>query len=210
MQVASSVLVIFLNMQLRRYAPTDDTTGDDAIAAFSNINRLLMLVGMIIIGMTQGMQPIVGYNYGAKNYKRVKATLVYTIKMASIIACTGFVLSQLFPRFFVQAFTADPQLIRISAEAMRYATLGLLLVGAQMVISNFFQSIGKATKSIFLSLTRQFIFYLPCLYLLPHFWGLKGVWLSMSTSDILAAFVAFAVIGHQIRAFNRDMAKQTL
>lgn len=204
MQIAASIIVVFINFQLRKYAATDNATGDDAIAAFSNANRLIMLVSMIIIGLTQGMQPIVGYNYGAKNFMRVKETLIYTIKVATCITTIGFILFHFFPHVFVQAFSSDAEITRLSAKAIKYITSAFILVGSQIVISNFFQSIGMAGKSIFLSLTRQFLFLLPGLYFFPTLWGLDGVWFSMPIADALSLTIAAAVLYMQIKTFSKE------
>ncbi|MFV0469544.1 MAG: MATE family efflux transporter [Dysgonomonas sp.] len=204
MQIAASIIVVFINFELRKYAATDNATGDDAIAAFSNANRLIMLISMIIIGLTQGMQPIAGYNFGAKNYSRVKETLIYTIKVATIITTTGFILCHFFPHVFVRAFSSDPEITRLSAKALKYITSAFMLIGSQIVISNFFQSIGMASKSIFLSLTRQCIFLLPGLYFFPRLWGLDGVWLSMPIADTLASIIAFTMLYLQIKSFDKS------
>ncbi|MDH6354926.1 putative MATE family efflux protein [Dysgonomonas sp. PH5-45] len=205
MQVAASVVVVFYNSQLRAYAGLAGATGDDAIAAFSNANRLMMLVTMIVMGLTQGMQPIVGYNYGAKNYARVKETLIYTIKVATCITSLGFVLGFFFPEVFVKAFSADAEITSLSAVALRCLTLAYVIVGFQIVTSNFFQCIGMASKSIFLSVSRQFLFLLPAMFILPTFFGLNGVWLSAAVSDTLSAITAGCMLIWQIKKFNKAL-----
>lgn len=190
MQMAASAVVILINFQLRQYANSAGITGDYAIAAFSNANRLIMLIVMIVIGLTQGMQPIIGYNYGAKNFKRVKETLFYTIKVATCITTTGFLLSFFIPELFVKAFSSDPELVKLSAKALHFFTLAFPLAGFQMVAASFFQCIGMPSKAIFLSLSRQVLFLIPLLAMMPKLLGLDGVWLAPPASDVLATVVA--------------------
>ncbi|NDW09588.1 MATE family efflux transporter [Dysgonomonas sp. 520] len=202
MQIAASIVVVFINYQLRQYAGTAGATGDDAIAAYSNANRLIMLVVMIVVGLTQGMQPIVGYNYGAKNFERVKSVLFYTVKVGICITTIGFLCSFFIPKVFVQAFSSDPEITNLSATALRYITLSFVVVGFQIVTSNFFQSIGMAAKAIFLSLTRQVLFLIPALFIMPRFLGLNGVWLSMPLADLLATITTAVMITWQIKKFK--------
>jgi putative MATE family efflux protein len=203
MQLVASGTVFFIISQLRRYAGTDAHAGDVAIGAFTLANTLIMLIVMIVIGLTQGMQPIVGYNYGAKNLMRVKDTLIYTIKVGVCITTVGFVLGFFFPQAFVGMFGPGEQLAKEAANALHYTIIAFPLVGFQIVATNFFQSIGMAGKSIFLSLTRQVLFLIPLLYFFPHYWGVDGVWLSMPTADAISAVVTAIWIILQIRSFKR-------
>jgi putative MATE family efflux protein len=195
-QVASSVVVFFIIAQLNAYSGED---GKTSIGAFTIANRLIMLMAMIIIGLTQGMQPIVGYNYGAKNFFRVKNTLNYTIKVAVVIMTVGFGLCHLFPQMLVGIFGPEKLLADESVTALQYITFMFPLVGFQIVMTSFFQSIGLASKAIFLSLTRQFIFLIPLLYLLPKFFGLEGVWLSMPAADFMSMLIALVFYFLQVR-----------
>lgn len=194
MQVATSVVVVFINWQLNHYAPLSHISGDDAIAAFSNANRLITLVIMIVIGINQGMQPIVGYNYGAQNFDRVKQTFFYAIKVATVITGIGFLLGMFIPNTLVSAFTPDKEMIDLSSTALRSITALFILLGFQMVTTSFFQCIGKAKISIILSLSRQVLILLPMLYILPTFWGLNGVWLAPPVSDLLASILAYLAL----------------
>ncbi|MDR1808858.1 MAG: MATE family efflux transporter [Prevotella sp.] len=203
MQVVTSAIVFLVIGQLRRYSGEDAHAGDVAIAAYTLANTLIMLIVMVVIGLTQGMQPIVGYNYGAKNYLRVKDTLTYTIKVGVCITAVGFVLGFFFPQVFVRMFGPSELLADEASNALHYLIAAFPLAGFQIVATNFFQSIGMAGKSIFLSLTRQVLFLLPLLYLFPHFWGVNGVWLSMPAADCIAAIVTAVLIAMQIRAFKR-------
>jgi Na+-driven multidrug efflux pump len=207
MQVVASAIVFFVISQLRRYSGGDVHAGDIAIAAYTLANTLIMLIVMIVIGLTQGMQPIVGYNYGAKNYIRVKDTLTYTIKVGVCITTVGFILGFFFPQVFVRIFGPSELLGEEAANALHYLIVAFPLVGFQIVATNFFQSIGMAGKSIFLSLTRQMLFLIPLLYLFPHFWGINGIWLSMPAADSIAAVITAVWISMQIRSFKR-MASQ--
>lgn len=186
MNVCACAIVIVVNNSLQEYG------GDMAIGAYGIINRLLTLYVMIVLGLTMGMQPIVGYNFGAQKMDRVKQTLRLGILSAIVITSSGFLICELFPYAVSALFTDSGELIGLAAEGVRIAVIMFPLVGAQIVIGNFFQSIGKAKISIFLSLTRQLLYLLPCLLLFPQWWGLEGVWISMPISDGLA-FITAAV-----------------
>jgi len=205
MQLAASVVVFFIIAQLRSVAgSTDPHSGDMAIGAYTIANTLVMLIVMIVIGLTQGMQPIVGYNYGAKNYERVKETLIETIKVATVITTFGFILGFFFPRIFVGIFGPGEELADKSTEALKLIVLSFPLVGFQIVVTNFFQSIGKAGKAIFLSLTRQVLFLIPALFILPKYFGLDGVWLSLPFADLLAIITTFLLFLMQLKTFKKE------
>lgn len=203
-QLTASVVVFFIIAQLKLYGGTSSHSSDMSVAAYTIANTLLMLIVMIVLGLTQGMQPIVGYNYGAKNYERVKEALVYTIKVGTIITTLGFILGFFFPQLFVSLFGAGPELAKKSATALRLIVICFPLAGFQIVVTNFFQCIGKAGKSIFLSLTRQVLFLVPALYILPQHLGLKGIWLSMPVADALAVIVTFVLFTFQVRALKKE------
>jgi len=177
MQTTSCVIVIFMNNQFVRYG------GDMAVGAYSIANSMVMVFFMFVMGMTQGMQPIVGYNYGAEKYDRMFRCLWLTIAAATAILLVGWTLSMLFPRQIVRIFTSDPTLIDLSAHGLVLDMLVFFVVGSQAVITNFFQCIGKVKVSIFLSLSRQLLLLLPMAYFFPMIWDLDGVWYSMPTSD---------------------------
>ena len=184
MNACSCIIVILINNSLQTYG------GDMAIGAYGIINRLLTLYIMIVLGLTLGMQPIIGYNYGAQKMDRVKLTLKLSIISALIITSSGFIICELFPHAVSAMFTNSKELIGIAASGLRICVFMFPLVGAQIVISNFFQSIGKAKISIFLSLSRQMVYLLPCILLLPPQFGLNGIWMSMPVSDGLAFITA--------------------
>lgn len=197
MNLASCFIVILINLGLKEHG------GDIAIGAFGIANRLVFLVVMIVMGINQGMQPIAGYNFGAQLYPRVTRVLKLTIYGATAVTTTGFLIALFLPDIIVSIFTTDDELIRLSAEGLRIVTIFFPIVGFQMVTSNFFQSIGMAGKAIFLSLTRQMLFLLPCLLILPHFFGAWGVWASMPVSDLAASIVAAIMLIAQFKKFHR-------
>lgn len=184
MNVALSAVIVLINQGLTEYG------GDLAVGAYGIVNRVALLFLMIVMGLNQGMQPIAGYNFGAKQLDRVKKVLMQTIFLATGVVTTGFLLVQVFPRGVVSAFTADENLIDIAVPGLRIVFAFFPIIGFQMVASNFFQSIGKAQKAIFLALTRQTLFLAPCLLILPLFFGVNGVWYSMPAADILSSAVA--------------------
>jgi len=188
MNTAASVVNIVMNNQLVRYG------GDLAIGAFGIVNSYAILVIMIVMGICQAMQPIVGYNYGAGKLKRVKDVLLLTIRVASLAVTVGFVCCESFPGIMVRAFTSDPDLGEMARRGMRLAYMMWPVVGFQIVISTFFQSIGKAYKAIFMGLSRQVIFLIPALYLFAKWFGLEGIWLSMPFADSLAAIIGLCFL----------------
>lgn len=200
MNVCACVIVVIINNSLQKYG------GDMAIGAYGIINRLLTLYVMIVLGLTMGMQPIIGYNFGAQKMDRVKQTLRLGIISGVIITSSGFFICELFPHAVSAIFTDSNELIDLAVEGIRIAVIMFPFVGAQIVIGNFFQSIGKAKISIFLSLTRQLLYLLPCLLFFPHLWGLKGVWVSMPISDALAFITAVT----SLMIYIKKVSKQQL
>ena len=177
MQTTSCVIVIFMNNQFVRYG------GDMAVGAYSIANSMVMVFFMFVMGVTQGMQPIVGYNFGAEKYDRMLRCLWLAIAVGTAILLVGWSLAMLFPHQIARIFTADATLIEMSARGIRLDMLVFPIIASQAVITNFFQCIGKVKISIFLSLTRQLIMLLPLAYVLPMFWQLDGVWYAMPASD---------------------------
>lgn len=184
MNAVGSIIVIVLNQSLIRHG------GDLAVGAYGIINRVTFLFAMVVVGLNQGMQPIAGYNFGAQKFDRVNEVLKLTILFATAIMTVGFLIGELFPRAVASIFTKDKELIRLASEGLRITFIFFPIVGFQMVTTNFFQSIGMAGKAIFLSLTRQLIYLLPCLLIFPSIYGLKGVWCSMPVADLLATLTA--------------------
>lgn len=192
------LIVIVVNLQLQKYG------GDLAIGAYGIINSVAFMVLMVILGITQGMQPIVGYNYGAKNYSRVLRCLKLAMVCGLIVASVGFLLSELLPGFIAMAFTSDEKLIELTIPGFRIFMVAAPLIGLQVVASNFFQSIGLAQKAIFLSLTRQLLFLLPGLYLFPLVMGLDGIWFAAPVSDFCAFVITMIMLYYQVAKMRKE------
>lgn len=197
MQVAASGVAVLMNTSLKAYG------GDLAIGAYGILMSLFMLIIMFVIGVNQGLQPIIGYNYGAEIYSRVKTAFYYGIKIATVVTTLGFLLGMFAPRLFARAFTSDVQLLDLAENAMRISIVAFPIVGFQIVISGFFQSIGQAKKSILLSLSRQIIFLIPSIIVLPRIFGLNGVWAATPVSDFLASVLAAYLFYREIKIFRK-------
>lgn len=194
------LVVIIVNIQLKKYG------GDLAIGAYGIINSIAFTFVMIILGLTQGMQPIIGYNYGAKLQHRVLSTLKKGMIAGFVITTIGFLVAELCPRLIASAFTNDEEMINLSITGFRLFMLAFPIVGMQIVASNFFQAIGKAKIAIFLSLTRQLLFLIPALYLMPLILELNGVWLSTVVADFLSAFVSLWVLVVAIKEMKKEIS----
>ena len=201
MNSCACLIVILINRGLGHYG------GDLAIGAYGIVNRVVFLFIMIVIGLNQGMQPIAGYNYGAQKYDRVLKVLKVTMLWGTLVTTLGFLVGELMPEWCARAFTTDKELIHISAKGMRIIVMFYPLIGMQMVTTNFFQSIGQAGKSIFLSLTRQLLFLVPLLLVLPQFMGVKGVWLAMPMADAISCIVTGTMLVIQYRKFKQLAVK---
>jgi putative MATE family efflux protein len=188
-----SLVAILTNLQLGRHG------GDLAIGAYGVIQSVLMFVVMVIFGLTQGMQPIVGFNYGARQLDRVQRALALTMLFATAVSILGVLVCQLFPWTLAQAFSSDEAFVQVVVRGMRIQSALFFAVGFQIVVSNFFQSIGKAKVSIVLSLTRQILFLLPLLLLFPALWGLDGVWAATPAADLLSALVTGLMLWLHVR-----------
>ena len=197
MNSAACLVTLFINQQLKSYS------GDLAIGAYGIVNRISFLFIMINMGLNQGMQPIAGYNYGARKYSRVKEVYKKTVKYATLVAMAGFVVSIAFPHAAVSVFTSDAELIELAAKGLVLINLMLPLVGFQMVTSNLFQCLGMINKSIILSMSRQLLFLLPLLYVMPMFLDAKGIWLSFPISDFLASMVTFIMLMGLLRKLRK-------
>ena len=196
MNVTSSVIVIFMNNQFVHYG------GDMAVGAYSIANSVVMMFFMFVMGVCQGMQPIVGYNYGAEKYDRMLRCLFLAITYATAILLVGWGLSMLFPRQIARIFTTDATLIEMAARGIRLDMLVFFVVGSQATITHFFQSIGKVKVSIFLSLSRQLFLLLPMAYVFPMFWHLDGVWYSMPASDFLSFAMTIPMLMWYMKKFK--------
>ena len=194
---AACLVTLFINQKLRDYS------GDLGIGAYGICNRFIFMFIMICLGLNQGMQPIAGYNYGARQYSRVKEVFWKTALHATIVTSICFAIGMLIPKTAVGIFTHDEELAGLASGALRILTLMFPIVGFQMIGTNFFQSLGMVKKSIFLSLSRQILFLLPALYILPLHIGTEGVWYSFTVSDSLSFLLTAILIRKIFKKFNR-------
>lgn len=198
MNVCACIVVILINNSMVHYG------SDLAVGAYGIANKVAFIFVMINMGVNQGMQPIAGYNYGAMRYDRLMKVVKYSIIAATAIMTTGFIIAMTIPGTCARLFTTDPTLIDLSAKGIRYIMVAFPVVGYQMVVSNFFQSIGKAKISIVLSLSRQLLILLPLLLVFPTMFGINGVWVSMPVSDTLSAFMAAWIMIVYMRKFKKQ------
>jgi putative MATE family efflux protein len=197
MNVAACLVALFVNQQLRKYG------GDLAIGAYGIVNRFVMLFAMVCMGFNQGLQPIAGYNYGARQYHRVREIFILTAKWEVLVTSVCFLIAMFIPDVAVGIFTNDPELKSLAARGMRIMCSAFALVGFGMASGNFFQCLGMVKKSIFLSLSRQLLFLLPFIYMLPLWFKETGVWISFPISDILNIIVSAILIIDIFRKFRR-------
>ena len=184
MNLASCIVVLFINQQLVKWG------GDLALGAYGIVNRITFLFIMVVMGFNQGMQPIAGYNFGSRQYGRVREVYVKTAFWATIVTTAGFIVSEFLPDAAVSIFTNDPILEEKAARGLRMMNPVFPIVGFQMVTTNLFQCLGMVKKSIFLSLSRQLLFLLPCIYILPPILESEaGVWYSFPISDTVSAII---------------------
>lgn len=194
MQIAASLVTITINTNLAKYG------GDLAIGAYSLIMSIAILILMPVLGVNQGAQPIIGYNYGAKNMGRVKKALLYAVIVNTCISTVGFILVQLFPTEIIKIFNkTDLKLIALGANGLSIYLMAFAFVGPQATCTNYFQAVGKAKYSMFLSLLRQITLLIPLILILPHFYGLNGVWKSGPIADFVSSVITFICIGYEMR-----------
>ena len=202
MNTCSCIIVIFINTALVKYG------GDLAVGAYGIANRIGFLFFMIVMGINQGMQPIAGYNYGAMHFDRMLKVLKLSMISATAIMAVGWLVGELMPYPCARLFTTDAELIEQAVKGIRLNMIAFPLIGSQAVITNFFQSIGKAKISIFLSLSRQMIFLLPLLVALPPMLGVDGVWYALPASDTVAFIVTWIIMIRYMRKFKLQHQKQ--
>jgi putative MATE family efflux protein len=181
LHTATSLVNVLMNHTLQNHG------GDLAIGAFGIITSFTSLIVMSIVGMAQGMQPIVGYNYGAGHYDRVKTTLKYCVSIATIITTLGCITALIFPNYIARMFTTDTNLVNITASGLSIYASTFFVVGFHIIVTNYFQSIGRAGISIFLSISRQILLLIPFILLFPPIWGLTGAWMAQPASNIISA-----------------------
>lgn len=203
MNACACIIVIIINTALVRHG------GDLAVGAYGIANRIGFLFFMIVMGINQGMQPIAGYNYGARQWDRMLHVLKLSMIFATLVMAIGWLVGELLPYPCARLFTRDEELIAIAARGIRINMLVFPMIGSQAVITNFFQSIGKAKISIFLSLSRQMIFLLPLLIILPPIMGVDGVWVALPASDTVAFIVTWIIMIRYMRKF-REMKVESI
>ena len=196
MQIATSLVQIISNNSLKVYG------GDLSIGAMATVSSIMMIFLMPVFGLVQGMQPIVGFNYGAKNYDRSKKVLKLSVISATIIFVVGFLLIQIIPNVLVGMFNKDVQLMDITIKGLKKYSLGLPLIALSIVGTNYIQSIGKAKVAMVLSLLRQVILLIPMIIILPKFLGIDGVWFAQPVSDIIAAIITSVILFKDIRSYK--------
>ena len=198
----ASIVVVILNYSLKSYG------GDLAIAAFGIINSIGGLIFMLIFGFNLGMQPIVGYNYGAKQYDRVLRTLRYGLVIGTCVSTFGFLLGEIFPWYLARAFTSHQTLIDLTMQGMRIVVITFPIIGGQIVATSFFQAVGMPKVSIFLSMSRQLLLLIPALLFLPHFFDLQGVWIALPVSDVISCLLTAAVLLYHYRNMKRKIVNK--
>jgi len=187
-QVGGSMLAIVLNNSLGYYG------GDVAITIFGMINRLLMFIFMPLFGVVQGLQPIAGFNYGAKKYDRVREVIMISIKYTTIYTIVGWVIAQAFAPFFLSIFTSETHVVTMGIPILRMVVLAIPVISVQIISSAIFQAFGKARPAMILSLLRQFIMLIPMVLILPRFFGIWGIWVSFPLSDFFATVVSLGML----------------
>jgi putative MATE family efflux protein len=197
--VAGSLFAIVINNSLAIYS------GSLAIAVFGVINKLIMFTLMPMLGIVQGLQPIIGYNYGADKPDRVKEALKVGITIATIISTMGFVILMFFTDIMISIFNNDTELIEMGTHALRVVVLVLPVVGFQVVGSGYFQAVGKATPALILSMSRQLLFLIPLILILPRFFGLEGIWAAFPIADILSISLTFIVLMRDMRSLDKSI-----
>lgn len=200
MNATACLVAIFVNQRLLEYG------GDLAVGAYGIANRVGFIFIMINFGVNQGMQPIAGYNYGAQNYDRLMRVLKLAMIAGTCITTSGFLVAEFIPHICVGLFTSDTELTELSVNGLRIMMAAMPIVGYQMIVTNFFQSIGKAKISIFLSLSRQLLFLVPLIGVLPLFFGVNGVWVAMPISDSFSALFALVMMVRYMRMFKKLQA----
>ena len=199
MNATACLVAIFVNQRLLEYG------GDLAVGAYGIANRVAFIFVMINMGVNQGMQPIAGYNYGAQKYDRLLRVLTLAMIAGTCVTTTGFIVAEFMPELCVGLFTSDAELKQLSVHGIRIMMAAMPIVGYQMVVTNFFQSIGKAKISIFLSLSRQLLFLVPLLAVMPLFFGISGVWVAMPLSDTVSAIFALVMMVRYMRIFKKGV-----
>ena len=197
LQIGSSCVNLIANNMLKIYG------GDIAVGAMTIVNGIVTFVLMPIFGINQGLQPILGYNYGAKLYKRVRESLIKAIMGATIISTLGFLCIQFLSKYFIYIFTQDAELIAVASKGLKIFTLLLPFLGFQIITSVYFQAIGRPKMTMFLSLCRQVLFLIPSLIIFSKLWGVKGVWMAVPFSDMLSVIVTYLSVRKEMKVLKK-------
>jgi len=200
-QIAGSIFVIVVNHVLKNFG------GDMSIAVFGMVNRIFLFAFMPLFGMAQGFQPIVGFSYGAKRFDRTRETIKYALIYSTILSVIGFLVILIFARPISELFTTETDLVNKSVEVLRIVLIMLPLVGFQVIGATLFQAIGKAFPALILSMSRQIIFLIPLILILPNFFGEKGVWISFPVADTLSIALTAVFFFREIKILNKSIAK---
>ncbi|MDR2194520.1 MAG: MATE family efflux transporter [Treponema sp.] len=197
MQLAMSLVNILLNQRLSAYG------GDAAVAAMGIVYSILIVIFMPLQGLNQGAQPIMGYNFGAKKFSRVRKTYKWAVVSGTIFASAGFIIAELFPAFFIGIFSKDTgELLNLGVRCLRISVLLFPAIGFQIITANYFQAVGKPGQGTLLSLSRQILFYIPLLFLFPAFWGINGVFFAMPIADMLSTLLSALVMSVELKRLN--------
>ncbi len=199
LQVGASAVMVVLNLRIMEFG------GATAVAAFGIINRILMLIMMPVAGISQGAQPIIGYNYGAKQYHRVIVALNMAITVSTGICLCGFLVVQLFAEPIIRLFNDTPQLIKIGTTGIRIFLAMVPIIGFQIIGANYFQAIGKAYYSMIFNLLRQIIVLIPLVFILSHYFGLIGIWAAGPVSDFLSALLTGTCLYMDVKQLKRSI-----
>ncbi|MBM7855549.1 putative MATE family efflux protein [Desulfohalotomaculum tongense] len=201
MQIAASLLNVIINNGLNYYG------GDAAVAGMGVINSIMTLVLMPVFGINQGAQPIIGFNYGARKFHRVKKTLKLAMMAATVIVSTGFIITRLYPEQLIALFNQDAELISFGTRALHISLILLPVIGFQVVGSSYFQAVGKSKQAMFLSLSRQVLILIPLLLILPRFYGLNGILFALPISDLCSSLLTAAWLLVEFKNLNREQRK---
>lgn len=199
MQLAASLIQVISNNALRAHG------GDLAIAAMATISSIAMMILMPIGGLTQGAQPIIGYNYGAQKYDRATKTFKICLSIATVALALAWVFIQAFPEGVVSLFSKDPELVNITVNGLKKYLIALFVIGIPYMGANYMQSIGKAKEAMLLSLLRQVIILIPLVLILPNFMGLDGVWFAQPIADVIATVVTLIVVSREFKSYKKLM-----
>ncbi len=203
MQLATSGVQVISNNALRSYG------GDNAIGAMATINSIVIMIAMPALGVNQGAQPIIGFNYGAKKYSRAKEVLKLVLMAVTMFFIVSFLVVQTIPEVLVRPFSGNnPELVELTANGLKKVSLAFPMLGITLFGPAYIQAIGKAKKSMFLSLLRQVILLTPCMLILPNILGLDGVWYAQPIADTIACIITIYVVAKEIKSQPADVVKE--